>query len=194
MSENISKFKEKNLSYRLKKKDKEAFVQVYDLYVDDIYRFVYFKIGRREEAQDLTSVIFLKTWDYIKTNSLKGASTLRALLYKIARTSIVDHYREKQQPIVSLDDEENPIDVVDDGISVIDQISANSDLELIRKKMPELKSEYRDVLVLRFVNDLSLDEIAEITGKTKGNVRVLIFRATAALKDLIEADKDKSTI
>lgn len=181
----VQKFKEKNLFSRLKKKDKDAFIEAYDLYVDDIHRFVYFKIGNKEEANDLTSIIFLKTWEYIKNNSLTDSRTLRALLYKVARTSIIDYYRQNQV-VTSIDDEDHPIDVVDDGQSVIEQINLNSDLEIIRKKLPELKMEYREVIIMRFINDLELEEIAEITGKTKGNVRVLLFRALKALRELIE--------
>lgn len=181
----VQKFKERNLFSRLKKKDKDAFIEAYDLYVDDIHRFVYFKIGNKEEANDLTSIIFLKTWEYVKNNSITDSRTLRALLYKVARTSIIDYYR--QNPTVSsLDDESHPIDVVDEGQNVIEQISLNSDLEIIRKKLPELKMEYREVIIMRFINDLELEEIAEITGKTKGNVRVLLFRALKALRESIE--------
>jgi len=181
----VQKFKEHNLFSRLKKKDKDAFIQAYDLYADDIHRFVYFKVGSKEEANDLTSIIFLKTWDYIKNNSLKDSKTLRALLYKIARTTVVDHYRQRQ-PNLSLDNEEHKIDVIDESQDVLSQISVNSDLELIRKKLPELKIEYREVLIMRFVNELSLEEISDITGKTKGNIRVLVFRAIKALRELIE--------
>ncbi|MFA4942831.1 MAG: RNA polymerase sigma factor [Patescibacteria group bacterium] len=181
----VQKFKERNLFSRLKKKDKDAFIEAYDLYVDDIHRFVYFKIGNKEEANDLTSIIFLKTWEYIKNNSLTDSRTLRALLYKVARTSIIDYYRQNQV-VSSLDDDKHPIEVIDDSQSVIEQINLNSDLEIIRKKLPELKMEYREVIIMRFINDLELEEIAEVTGKTKGNVRVLLFRALKALRELIE--------
>lgn len=184
----LSKFQERNLVSRLKQKDKDAFISIYDLYVDDIFRFIYFKVGNRDETNDLTSIVFLKTWDYIKNNKLKDGSAVRALLYKIARTSIVDYYRSRQV-LVSIDDDDHKIEIVDDNQDIIEQISVNSDLELMRKKMPELKNEYREILILRFVNELSLDEISEITGKTKGNVRVLVFRAVKALRELMEDTK-----
>jgi RNA polymerase sigma-70 factor, ECF subfamily len=181
----IQKFKDQNLYSRLKRKDQEAFVEMYDLYVDDINRFVYFKVGSQEEAKDLTSLIFLKTWDYLRGQNFIDSRTVRSLLYKIARTSIVDYYRHKQ-PLTSLDNEEQPIDVIDDKQDVHEQISFNSDLDLVKNKLSELKNEYREIIVWRFINDLSLDEIAEITGKTKGNVKVLINRAIKTLKELIE--------
>jgi len=184
------KFKDKQTISRLKNKDKEVFIKVYDDFAGDIYRFVYFKVGHVEEAKDLTSMIFLKTWNHIQNNSLTSSSTLRALLYKIARTSIVDYYRETGNKLeVSLDDEDHPIDLPDDNTDLEGDMDRASDLASIKSKLPLLKEEYREIIVLKFVNDLDIDEISEVTGKTKGNVRVLLHRSLAALKDLLEEDQ-----
>lgn len=183
------KFKDKQTISRLKNKDKEVFIKVYDDFAGDIYRFIYFKIGHVEEAKDLTSMIFLKTWNHIQNNSLTSASTLRALLYKIARTSIVDYYRETGSKLeVSLDDENHPIDIPDEKSDLATDMDKTSDLAKIKSKLPLLKEEYREIIVLKFVNDLEIDEISEVTGKTKGNVRVLLHRSLAALKELLEED------
>jgi RNA polymerase sigma-70 factor (ECF subfamily) len=186
----VQKFKDKQTISRLKNKDKEVFIEVYDNFAGDIYRFVYFKIGHVEEAKDLTSMIFLKTWNHIQNNSLTSASTLRALLYKVARTSIVDYYRENGSKVeFSLDDEERPIEIVDDSKDLNQEIDRQNDLAKIKSKLPLLKEEYREIIVLKFVNDLELDEISEVTGKTKGNIRVLLHRSLAALKELLEAEE-----
>jgi len=187
----IRKFKDKQTLSKLRSHDKEAFIKVYDDHVAEIYRFVYFKIGNKEEANDLTSIIFLKTWNHIQNNSLVDAKTLRALLYKVARTSIIDYYREtgnKLSVTDSLDDENNRIEVVDEALNSEEKIDREADLELIKSKLPLLKEEYREVIIMKFINDLSLDEIAEISGKNKGNVRVLLHRALSALKALVEGD------
>lgn len=186
------KFKDKQLLQKLKSQDKEAFIKVYDAYVKDVYRFVYFKVGKEEEAQDLTSMIFLKSWNYIQTNTLSDSKTLRALVYKIARTSIIDYYRESGNKLeVSLDDENNPIEVMDEKQDLAADMDKTTDLALIRRQLPLLKEEYREVIVLRFVNDLSLEEIAEVTGKSRGNVRVILHRAIAALKEMVEKEQKK---
>ena len=111
MSANIiKKFKDKQLLAQLKSKDKDAFVRVYDEYVQDIYRFIYFKVGKEIEAQDLTSLVFLKAWHHVQSSSLVDSKTLRALVYKIARNAIIDHYRESSNKLeLSLDDENNPL-------------------------------------------------------------------------------------
>jgi RNA polymerase sigma-70 factor (ECF subfamily) len=190
----IEKFKNKQSISRLKSHDKEAFVKAYDECVNDIYRFVYFKIGNKEEANDITSMVFLKTWNHIQNNSLEDSKTLRALLYKIARTTIIDHYRETGNKIsVSLDDEENKIDVIDETKDPQERLDQEADMELIRSKLPLLKEEYREVIIMKFINDLTLEEIADITGKKKGNVRVLMHRALVALRELVEADNKAET-
>lgn len=183
----VRKFKDKQVLSKLKSRDKEAFIKVYDENVDDIHRFVYFKIGSREEANDLTSMIFLKAWNHIQNKTLEDAKTLRALLYKIARNAIVDYYRETGNKITaSLDDEENKIDVVDESDNPQERIDRAADLELIKSKLPLLKEEYREIIIMRFINDLDVEEIAEISGKSKGNVRVMVHRALTALRELVE--------
>ncbi len=185
----IEKFKNKQAFSKLKSRDKEAFIKVYDESVKDIYRFVYFKIGSKEEANDITSMIFLKTWNHIQNNSLEDSKTLRALLYKIARSTIIDHYRETgNKKIASLDDEENKIDVADETQAPQDRMDQAANMELIKSKLPLLKEEYREVIIMKFINDLTLEEIADISGKTKGNLRVLLHRALGALRELVEAD------
>ena len=190
MSANIvKKFKNKRTLSRLKGRDKEVFTKVYDDNVSDIHRFVYFKIGSREEANDLTSIIFLKTWDHIQKNTLEDAKTLRALLYKVARNAIIDYYREKgsQKPI-SLDDEKNPVDIASD-INQDEKLDQDTDLKRIISQLPFLKEEYREIIIMRFINDLSLEEISDVTQKSRGNVRVLLHRALTALKELIEEEE-----
>ncbi len=191
MSNNpIEKFRNKKVYGKLKSHDKEAFIKVYDESVNDIYRFVYFKIGSKEEANDLTSMVFLKTWNHIQNNSLEDSKTLRALLYKIARNTIIDYYRESGHKISrSLDDENNKIEIIDDTQTPQERLDQTANLELIKSKLPLLKEEYREVIIMKFINDLSLEEIADISGKSRGNVRVLLHRSLNALRQLVEEDK-----
>lgn len=187
----VKQFKDQQSLKRLKQRDREAFIKAYDENVQEIHRFVYFKVGSQEEANDLTSVIFLKAWHHIQNKTLEDAKTLRALLYKIARTSIIDYYRESGRKATdSLDDEKSRIDVIDESIDPQSRLDSANNLAIIMKQLPRLKEEYRDVIIMRFINDLSLEEICDITGKTKGNVRVLLHRALNALRELIEEEPE----
>ena len=197
MSNPIQKFKEKKAVSKLKSHDKESFIKAYDDNVKDIHRFVYFKIGKKEDADDLTSMIFLKAWNHIQNNTLEDAKTLRALLYKIARNAIIDHYRSSGNKLsASLDDENNAIEIVADGEdqrAKQEKIDQSANLELIKSKLPLLKEEYRELIIMKFINDLSLEEIADITGKSKGNIRVSLHRALKSLKELVEETPSKIT-
>jgi len=181
-----SGIKEKILFRKLEKKDKDAFVKAYDYYFDDIYRFVYFKVGKKDTAEDLTSTIFLKTWDFILNNSITDYKTLRALFYKIARNAIIDYYRKKSTQLEELIETFDYLDIKDESQDLEDKIDAKMEYEQVIDKIGELKDEYREILILRFVNELSVSEIADILEKETGNVRVTIHRALNALKDLVK--------
>lgn len=189
----IKKFQEKRSLYRLKSQDREAFIKVYDDYSVELYRFIYFKVGNREEARDLSSMVFLKAWNHVQAKNLVEAKTLRALLYKIARTSIIDYYRQQaSRKTVSLDDPESGALAIADDTDLAEDAARQADIRLLSEKLPMLKDEYREALILRFINELSLEEVADVMGKSRGNVRVIIHRAVAALREIMaedEADK-----
>jgi RNA polymerase sigma-70 factor, ECF subfamily len=183
-------FTDKILYLKLQDKDKEAFIKAYDLYLDSIYRFIFFKVGSKEEAEDLTSSVFLKTWDYIQTNKIKEFKTLKALLYKVARNVVIDHYRKQsQRQEISLDQGDEPIDIADAKIDLDREMEIADGFSSLEQKLFELKDEYREVLVLKYVDELSISEIAKILNKNQGNVRVLIYRAIKALKKIALVEK-----
>jgi len=184
---------EKILKYRLQDKDKDAFIKCYDLYLNELYRFIFFKTNKKEDAEDLTSLVFLKAWDYILNNGVKDVTTIKALLYRIARNAVIDFYRKKSSSEVSLDDviRNDASFEVDEQFDVDDIVDGKIDKERLMENLAELKAEYREVLVLRYVNELSISEIADVLEKNKTNVRVLIHRALSALR--VMYDKDLAT-
>ncbi len=177
----------KYLIFKARNKDPEAYSQVYDLYIDRIYRFVFFKINNQEEAQDITSEVFLKTWHYIIDG--KEIRNLNALFYKIARNLVIDYYRKASQKDVSLEDLVNGGDSLlldkEPVQNSLDNLDNKIQLEKIQDKLLGLKEEYREVIILRFVEGLSINEIAEIVEKKNGAVRVILFRALNALRELM---------
>lgn len=184
---------EKKLFSEIKRRNHESFITAYDLYVDDIYRFIYFKVGDAEEAQDLTSTVFLKTWNYIQENNLKDFKTLRALIYKVARNSVIDYYRKNlKHERVAIDDENLGIDLPDGKPDLLKEAEINFDYGVMEDKLKNIKDEYREVVVLRYVNELSISEIAKVIDKSKGNVRVIISRALKSLREEIESSQNKT--
>jgi len=187
----MGKLSDKIIFFSLKRRDKEAFIRAYDLYVDKIYRFVYFKIGDEEEAKDLTSAIFLKTWDYINNHSLTNEKTLKSLIYKIAKNVVIDYYRDGRRDKLRNKEsfDKSFVNTADEKSDLLSQTLVSSDWELVKDKMLELKDEYREILLLKYIEELSIGEIAKILDKSKGNVRVLTYRALKALRELLENHK-----
>ena len=129
--------------------------------------------------------MFLKTWDYIQTNKLKEFKTLKALLYKVARNTVIDYYRKQnQRQEISLDQGEETIDVIDEKADPVGEMELSSDFKSLEEKLNELKDEYREIILLKYVDELSIAEIASVLNKSQGNVRVQIFRAVNALKKI----------
>jgi RNA polymerase sigma-70 factor (ECF subfamily) len=176
-------WKEKTLLFRLQtKQDPEAFAELYDLYVKRIYRFVYFKVSGHEETEDIVSEVFLKSWNYIIGNSEKEVKSFSGLLYRIARNSIIDYYRKRAGSAEHLAEDQ---DVGDAGKWCVD-LNERIDNQQIIVAIRKLKQEYQEVLTLRYVDGLQIDEIADITGKGNVAVRVTLHRALKKLKEFVE--------
>ncbi len=179
------KISEKLLLYRLQaKQDPDAFAELYDLYVKRIYRFVFFKVSGHEEAEDITSEVFLRTWNYLAEG--KEITSFSGLLYRTARNCIIDLYRSKSyqaNPLLlsELPEGTEPSDM---GRSV-ELISSTMGAAEIIKAIKKMKQEYQEILTLKYIDELSTEEIAEIVGKGKIAVRVTLHRALKRLKKLL---------
>jgi len=179
--------KEKFLLFRIRaKKDPEAFGKIYDFYVKKIYRFVYFKVASAELAEDLTSETFLKAWQYLMEK--REVPYLQALLYSIARSVVIDHYRAAAhaQADIPLYDAV-AVELVSPGSEqLLKDIEAGIDMGKVMDKLRGLKDEYREVVVMKFLDQMSTSEIASALGKSASNVRVLLHRATKALAEAVD--------
>ena len=161
----------------------EQFSQIYDQYIDKIYRFVYLKVNSQEVAEDITSKVFTRGWDAFKAqpNAIKNPS---AFLYQIARNAVIDHYREKgRSKIVS--SEISP-ELIDPGTTAYEKAILSVDVSLVRTAILGLKKEYQDVLIWHYLEDMSIAQIAENLGKPAGTIRVILHRGLKELKGLIK--------
>src|SRR3989344_792414 len=183
-----SLLRDKYLIYRIQtKRDAQAYAELYDRYVSGIYRFISFKVNSKEEAQDLTSEVFLRAWHYLLES--RDVASFTALIYRIARNLVIDHYRSRRATI-SLDeqrehDDEETKSPTDMG-EQIKLIDLNLDASAVIDAMKHMKEEYRDIMMLRYIEELTTSEIAEIVGKSHVHVRVLLQRATNILKTILE--------
>lgn len=179
------------LLYRIRaKRDAEAFAKIYDRHVESIYRFVVFKLPKKEDAQDVTAEAFTRLWQYIQQP--KQITNVRAFLYQIARNLVADFYRKlEQSPVESLDLVTNDDNLTSnvlytDNGRASEQIEARSELSIVLDQLDKLKEDYRDVLALRLIDELSFQEIGTILGKEPGHVRVIYHRGLKAIKQANE--------
>ena len=167
----------------------EQFSQIYDEYIDKIYRFVYLKVSSQEIAEDITSKVFLKGWEaYKKQFEIKNLKfeikNIGAFLYQIARNAVVDHYRDKgRSNVVSVDD--SP-EIADSRENIQEKAILNADINVIKKSILKLDKEYQDIIIWHYLEDMPIENIAELLGRPAGTVRVMLHRGLKDLQDIIQ--------
>jgi len=160
----------------------EQFGHIYDEYVAKIYRFVYLKVNSQETAEDITSRVFLKGWETHKNKG--GIEKPQAFLYQVARNMVTDYYRGKERnQSVSME----AIGHLTDRTNIHEKAALNADMEMIKNALGSIKQEYQDMIIWHYLEDLSITEIADITGKSAGTVRVTLHRGLKSLRNILEA-------
>jgi RNA polymerase sigma-70 factor (ECF subfamily) len=168
---------EKLIQDAVKEGDSSAFGQLYDYYQPMIYRFVFIKVGRREEAEDITHQVFLRAWQNVRNYRHRG-HPFGSWLYRIARNQVIDHYRSHKDE-VSID----ALDTDGAGLNISQpNLSAQLDMERVMAALHTLKPDYQDVIIFRFVEDLSIKEVANAMQKTEGAIKLIQHRAVEELK------------
>lgn len=180
-----AKSKIQELVRQAKKGDSVAFGKIYDLLLDRIYRFVFFRVGRREDAEDITEAVFLKAWQALGSYREVGPP-FEAWLFRICRNLVIDHWRTRKQNISI----EAVPDIVDNrSMLPDDEVDHKIQMEEVMGSLEKIKSSYKEIIIMKFVEEKSNEEISEILGKPKDHVRVLQSRAIKALKKVLEEDK-----
>jgi RNA polymerase sigma-70 factor (ECF subfamily) len=165
----------------------QEFQTFYQENIHLIYRYIYSKVGNREEAEDLTSQTFTKAVRSIDQE--RSLLSMQKWLFQIARTTVADYWRVRYRvPVSSLDELldagwEGPANEDEDNTQplVAHDVSATERVQRILAGLPE---NYRQVLTCRFLLNLSIKETAQRLGLTEGNVKVLQFRALKRAADI----------
>jgi RNA polymerase sigma-70 factor, ECF subfamily len=161
---------------RARRGDAAAFGQLYELHVDRIYRYVYYRVGTRDQADDLTEHVFLKAWEAVGRYESRGLPFV-AWLYRMAHNAVIDHYRASR-PTTPIDE---TFDLEDEKQSPSDAVMAGVDREELKLAIQRLNPDQQKVIVLRFVEGMSHAEVGQILGKSEGAVRVVQHRALAVM-------------
>jgi RNA polymerase sigma-70 factor (ECF subfamily) len=166
--------------------DAEAFGLIYDRYVDTVFRFIYFRVGNRQLAEDLTSDTFLRALKRIGSFTWQGRD-LGAWLVTIARNLVADHFKSGRYRLEVTSGDVLDADREDRGpegspeTAVVDHITNVALLTAVKQLNPE----QQECIVLRFLQGFSVAETAQAMGKNEGAIKALQYRAVRALARLL---------
>jgi RNA polymerase sigma-70 factor (ECF subfamily) len=172
----------------LKRNDPEMLDRLIELYQHRLLRYLLFLTGKRETAEDL----FQETWMRVLLRGAQynGKARFDTWLFTIARNLVIDLSRKRQ--MASLDEmseageDERPFEVALDGPSPLDQFAIREDRAEVAEVLLKLEPNYREVLILRFHEEMSLEEIASFTQAPLSTVKSRLYRGLAALKPEVE--------
>lgn len=174
---------DEQLLERAKAYDQRALAEIYDCYESKIYSYVYHRLGNADLAQDLTSQVFIRMLEAIQ-HERAWTSSFSGWLYRIAHNLVIDHYRRRgRTPQVSVEDVPVLISPTDDPEHLAERSLTS---EALRTAIHRLTEEQAQVVTLRFLENMSVSEVAEIIGKTEGAIKALQYRAVMSLRRLLE--------
>ncbi|MDP3962934.1 MAG: RNA polymerase sigma factor [bacterium] len=158
----------------------QQFLQAYDAYGDAIFRHCYFRVFRRDRAKELSQEVFIRVWEYLSAG--KKIENIRAFLYRVANNLIIDESRKRKEWSLDALQEEGF-----DPKSPVDPSRRNAILEgkFALEKIEHLDAKYREVVIMRYIDDLQPKEIAQILGESENVVSVRIHRGVKQLREII---------
>jgi RNA polymerase sigma-70 factor, ECF subfamily len=162
--------------------DTDAFAELYDRYMDLVFRYIYYRVGTRALAEDLTSETFLRALRRITSVTWQGRD-FGAWLVTIARNLVADHYKSGRYRLEVSTADMLDADRAEDGPEgeVLDQLTNATLLETVKRLNPE----QQECIVLRFLQGLSVAETAAVMGKNEGAIKALQYRAVRTLGRLL---------
>jgi RNA polymerase sigma-70 factor, ECF subfamily len=169
--------REQKLIRAAQRGDEHAFGELYNAYVHDIYRYILYRIGNPETAQDLTAEVFLRVVEGLVKYQDRQIPLL-AWLYRIAHARVIDHYRRSKTAGEQEDIETVDLQTEDDLDS---QLNANFKQEKLILAIRKLTSEQQQVILLRFIEGYNIQQTADVLGKSLGAVKMIQRRALQAM-------------
>ncbi len=155
----------------------EAFGELYERYLDPIFRYVRVRVSDEHDAEDLTELVFLRSFESLDRYEDRGWQ-FSAFLYRVARNVVVDHYRGRREH--SSEDEigrlEHP------GPALEESVVQNERMQELQRAMQDLPPDYQEVIRLRILLEMPTSAVAEWMDRKEGAVRVLLYRALKALR------------
>lgn len=164
------------MHHNLRQENMQDFIEIYDQYAERIYNFIYYKTHHKETAEDLTSETFVKALSKFDSFD-KNKGSLSSWIYRIARNTVIDFYRTKNN-IINIDD---VWDLSEDS-DISQDFDTKEKLKEAKKYLKKLKSNQREIVILRIWEDLSYKEISLITDNTEAGCKMAFMRAMRVLR------------
>lgn len=168
------------------RKDPEAFGELYEVYVNRIYNYIYYRVGNVQDAEDLTSRVFFKALDKIGLYRHMGLP-FSAWLYRIAHNLVANYHRDRARvQLVDIDE------LVLQDLSLLSNpeinLAKNEEGEALLQAISQLNEQKRELILLKFVYRLSNEQIAQAFGKTEGAIKSLYHRTLCELREIYNKD------
>ena len=176
---------EPDLIARAQQGDAPAFGRLYENHLERIYRYIYYRVSDRDEAEDLTETVFLKAWEALPRFRFTGSSFC-AWLYRIAHNTVVDRHRTGKVTLPL-----NQALQVRDREAASPEAAAEAEQQSmgLHAALARLEPRKQEVILNRFVNGLSHKETAYVMGLKEGHVRVLQHRALEEMRVLLQEEQ-----
>lgn len=181
-TERIRSISEHKLIEAAREGNAEAFGKLYLIYLDRIYRFIFFRVNCDQQlAEDLSQTVFYKAFQKITTFHMgNGQGTIQAWFYRIAQNCIYDHFRTRKQSIsIELAEEVGKCD------SVLDELIHEDKTKKLMAAISELNEEQKTVVTLRYIQDCSYEDIAIVVNKRPEAVRMIASRGVKKLQEIL---------
>jgi len=170
------------LVHRAREGDVGAFGELYGMYLERIYRYVFYQVKNKMIAEDLSEEVFVKAWEALGRQRVRNPV---AWLYRIAHNCVIDYFRA-QRPQLQLAEK-----MVDSGCSLEQQVEEKIAQEELAESLSFLPPQQRQVIILKFIEDMDNKEIAQIMRKREGAIRIMQMRALAALRQKLMGEEEK---
>jgi RNA polymerase sigma-70 factor (ECF subfamily) len=170
----------KELIRLAKSGDEKAFGQLYELYYVPVYRYIYLRIGRREETEDLLQIVFLKVYQALPRYQERGYTPL-AYFLTVARNAITDHFRA-QKNLVRPDNLMRTLESLPSSEDLEEGVEKKEEDLILHQAIEQLPETQQEVVILKFINGFSNAEISRMLGKTEVAVRQIQHRALQLLR------------
>ncbi len=166
------------------KKNSQEFAVLYDKYIEQIYKYIFRRVHDKEQTQDLVSQTFFDALEHLEKYEFRGYA-FSAWLYKIAHNNVLKWYRERTRRGYDIDIEKMH-NLKDEKVKVMEQVGDLMEQSELMKLLAQLKYEDREIIILKYFEEVSNIELAHIMGITANNIGVKLYRALRKLKQLIE--------